>query len=561
MNIRIKRVLPLLATLLISLPPAACHREETRQPTVPTVTLSGHILRADGGAPKKADVSFLHLTAEGKMKLEVIPAAQDGAFQAALPKGSALSVHFTAVDHVETVLPIMLDADAGLEIRLKPNPWKQSFESVRITGSWNGYSMRKEEEMTPRDDGSFVWEGTSDKDVVGYQLAGITTNGHTVNGTMSDSYEYDRGGDYRSLVHPEDGKVEIVFSPALLPKYPAEGLPDIRFDVAHESLEQMATLGLDTADTISRFQEAITTFMADGGKAEDFSFDTSSLKEEMLMAIGHGGSEDLRAYAATLLASQDHHLPGFILSADELNVIRDTAPASSPFWSFNPEAIRVAGTGDTAFIQEALDKNPAPLVRREALAALITRAIEKKDKDAARTYYARFKKDFSNLPGSSMMLADLNPDRKIRIGEMVPDFSVTLLDGTKFTQEDLLGHWTLMDFWATWCSPCVGEMPNLHAAWEKFHPEGFEILSLSLDQSREDVEKFREGKWKMPWKNAFVGDDAGKEFTKEFEIVSIPRPLLISPEGRIMAMDPETRGSQLLDTIDALMHGGVPAGE
>ncbi len=549
-----KRCVPVLfATLSLVLLPMACRPGPAPEKAPETVTLSGHFLAADGQAPKMANISFARRSAEGP-GLHLEAADETGAFSIALPKGLPLNVRFTAVDHEEIVLPILLDADATLEIQLKPNPFRESFDSVRIVGPWNRYSMAKPDEMQAQKDGTFVREVESQEETIGYELGNITTNDHWVNGTMADAFEYDGGGDYRSLIHPSGGKALIVFDPKLLPRYPSEGLPKFDFDEAHEDLETMGTLAVDHQGLLSSIRKAMVLFMEKGGNPKDFRFEGSELKNELLMAIGHGASKLVRGYAAILLASDSRQIPGLELSDDEWKAVREAAPARSRIWTFQPAGLHAAGREYPDFLKDVLDHSPDALVQREALAALISDAATKNDMASAREYYARLKKDYGKLPGSSFMLAEINPDKKIRAGNALPDFSLKLMDGTPITRDDLKGHWTLIDFWATWCGPCVGEMPNLKAAWEKFHPRGFEILSISLDATPEDVEKFRKGEWKMPWKNVFLEGGFQSETARDFELFGIPKPLLISPDGKIEAVEPETRGKQLLNTIEAAMH-------
>jgi thiol-disulfide isomerase/thioredoxin len=124
------------------------------------------------------------------------------------------------------------------------------------------------------------------------------------------------------------------------------------------------------------------------------------------------------------------------------------------------------------------------------------------------------------------------------------------LDNPKqaFTPESLKGKVYLIDFWAVWCQPCLAEMENLHEVYGKFKPQGFEILSLSLDAKPEDVNEFRRDKWKMPWLHSFVGLKG--EALKQFEVVGIPKTILVNRNGEIVATGVDLRGSRLSETLE-----------
>ena len=148
---------------------------------------------------------------------------------------------------------------------------------------------------------------------------------------------------------------------------------------------------------------------------------------------------------------------------------------------------------------------------------------------------------------------NFSPDRKILKGKIFPEISIpSLTDSTKkITSETIKGKYTLIDFWATWCKPCLEEMPNLHKTYEKYKAKGFEILSVSLDNSREAPAKFLEDLWKMPWLKGFIGLD--KKQLVYFEISGIPKIILLDQNGKIIATDYELRGKKLQKTISLLL--------
>ena len=92
-------------------------------------------------------------------------------------------------------------------------------------------------------------------------------------------------------------------------------------------------------------------------------------------------------------------------------------------------------------------------------------------------------------------------------------------------------------------------MPELHTAYEEFGGENFEILSISFDGAPEDVAKFRKKKWDMPWLHAFAEGNFQSDLAKTFEVSGIPKPILVDPNGMIIATEMELRGEKLSQTL------------
>ena len=80
-----------------------------------------------------------------------------------------------------------------------------------------------------------------------------------------------------------------------------------------------------------------------------------------------------------------------------------------------------------------------------------------------------------------------------KVGKPAPDAAVKDLKGAPFRLADLKGKYVLVDFWATWCAPCVAELPNVQAAYAKYHEGGFEVVGVSLDETKTAVPRLRQG--------------------------------------------------------------------
>jgi thiol-disulfide isomerase/thioredoxin len=127
------------------------------------------------------------------------------------------------------------------------------------------------------------------------------------------------------------------------------------------------------------------------------------------------------------------------------------------------------------------------------------------------------------------------------------------LDGRKVSLADYRGKALMIDFWATWCSPCRAELPGLVKAYAEYHPRGFEIVSISLDlPDRLTKAAYRDSvaALGMTWRHMYDEKGWDTELVKRFFVGSIPAPFLVGRDGSIVAWGEDLRGAKLAGSIE-----------
>jgi thiol-disulfide isomerase/thioredoxin len=111
--------------------------------------------------------------------------------------------------------------------------------------------------------------------------------------------------------------------------------------------------------------------------------------------------------------------------------------------------------------------------------------------------------------------------------------------GKPFNLDDYRGKVLLVDFWATWCPPCMKELPNLIETHKQFADSGFEVVGVALDNDHDELEKFLEDR-KLPWVTLWSADKDQQMYddprAKQFGVDGIPRTFLVDRQGKVVAI-------------------------
>ncbi|MBU6398851.1 MAG: TlpA family protein disulfide reductase [Verrucomicrobia bacterium] len=179
------------------------------------------------------------------------------------------------------------------------------------------------------------------------------------------------------------------------------------------------------------------------------------------------------------------------------------------------------------------------------------------DPDKASDLVRKLKADFPETTQgkrAEAMLASLERQaaagkiqKALAVGKTFPDFAGKDFEGNPLSVARFKGKVVLIDFWATWCGPCVGEFPNVLRTYQQLHPKGFEIIGISLDSDRQALANFIRERG-VAWPQYFDGKRWTNSLAVKYGVMSIPASYLLDGQGRILAKD--LRGEALPAAVE-----------
>ena len=156
----------------------------------------------------------------------------------------------------------------------------------------------------------------------------------------------------------------------------------------------------------------------------------------------------------------------------------------------------------------SLKRDPLPIVVIFRLLALVSaigagivlgwRTFSTPQKSAPLNQSAEVSSNYNQsltsrtIPIPETGVSAANSGEAVRLGSPAPDFTLTDLAGELYTLSDHLGQVVLINFWTTWCPPCIEEMPALQEAYDRYREQGFVVLGINWteDDDREQIEPF-----------------------------------------------------------------------
>jgi len=489
----------------------------------------------------------------------------DGSFELTIEKAPYVKVLMTGVDHIDWPIGLWLeDRVTPFEVRLgtyaRPHPEKP----LTVTILDSEMAFKGKEPMVQHADGIWYVDIDTESGDFFYEIDGLTVAGNTLNGTQAERFVYDQGGNYASVLTAPGGSLRIDLDPAALP--PAGQPTQVDFEDP-TSLGARLTVIQQGIERRSREERRIYGAMRE---ITDSDARRNAVWEAIKAKGWHKSLEELISTSTEPLLQQALYIAYFSImlppkdSTPEAYVALamkglEAIPPDSPLWAMSPIALmsttavisRLEPDLARAYQEAVAEKNSSSHVVGWTLVDLMRRAGKDKNDEDVLRYYRRITTDFEGTRWARLAQV-MAPDRSIMAGKPLPkfDFEAFDLPGTRYSIESFGGKVLLLDFWATWCNPCVEEMDALHALYEKHSGQGFEILSIAMGDEPEAVRRFHEDRFAMPWQHVVLNDESVIKVVQEtFEVPGIPRVVLVSGDGTIVNGDFGLRGEMLAAAV------------
>ncbi|HLG02464.1 MAG TPA: TlpA disulfide reductase family protein [Bacteroidia bacterium] len=221
------------------------------------------------------------------------------------------------------------------------------------------------------------------------------------------------------------------------------------------------------------------------------------------------------------------------------------------YYTYHNNVILGIDSQAVKFVQAFIDRDPGSFANIPALRLLSPFDYFPWYERTALALEARYK----SAPQVKLLREMIERYRPFAKGQVPPDIALTDPNGEVRKLSSLKGKIVLLDFWASWCKPCIVELPGVVSNYNKYQAKGFDVFSVSLDQSKQDwIAAIKKNK--LRWSNHVIDLQGPNSVAALYGVKTIPKTFLIGRDGRIL--EREIYGEDLTHKLDQLFLNQLP---
>ncbi len=443
-----------------------------------------------------------------------------------------------------------------IEVSLKSSSMPDNTSPMAV-GNFNNFDSRSGLKMEQRSDG--IWNATieTELDTIRYFVrlssfvAGPGTNGKIV--INKDASGISETFLSEIIKNEDQESVEIQFDASQY-NFGAEG-SNFKIDSNNPSeitgIAQVYALMID--EYLNQFFTPVSQQLSDDESRYVHDYDPYLVDLERLEESFNHPKVSIAADFARFFFHEE-----IGLTKDDAISFLDKIEADSPLWMIDfttlTVAVNLAGLDDYTDLLESIVENSSfePL-RGEALYNLIRYHYQEENEEAWRSAFFELVSNYPDHFRTSFAYQNYAPEQPITEGKVLPYNEFNLLEGDgTINLYDIEESYLLIDFWATWCGPCIAAMPKLHELNERYDDSDFAIVSISVDEDPNRVHSFR-NEWEMPWYNGHQKQSS--QVISEMGIVGIPYYILLGPDRTVLLNDQaKLRGEDFSEFMDSYLN-------
>ncbi len=545
MEVRSCQIAAAMAVVLLCL---ACTSEPTVvEPEEQAFVLHGR-LRDPGGVPiTAARVATARKSGEEAVSVSEVDA--DGSYRLEFTGQGYLEARFQAVDREDRIARLWVESEDRIELRLdaclSPFPATEDVKAASVVGDFNDFDRATGVPLEEQEDGSWLASIETSQSEIEYQINGLSEFGATYHGSDVESLRYRSDHSWVGVAAVIDGKAQVRLD---VPEWKDEPCPEtLQFRPADAEPAKIA-LALERIDQAQLdWIREYRQMAPDPDAAEELRRRLSSdtfepLLEELRQSLSRPAHVELVEATFFSLAHADNPIVDDIFER-----LDPTSPVLAiPFgvpYRLIYDAPDHWGEKPMQFVERVLAEHPDGDFKASVLGVLVQTAILAGDQETADRRMDQLLAAYPESKAVEVTRQLVGDASAVPVGSQMPSFSVAaLLDPERrYSDQDFQGKPLLVDFWATWCAPCIGEIPSLQEAYRRYSPAGFQLLSVTLDSDLEKAAGYVRDRFEMPWEHGAGENAMVSEIAQAFGVRFLPTPVLFDGNGTVVA-----RGIQLV---------------